>query len=295
MKKTALALLLIATGCNGTSTKVPIEPPKAAQTISLKGKTFLVRWMGSDPDRRYAVSDLTALGDGEATLAAWDRDRILHFFARTGVVFDVAFLSADRKVLEIGDVKGDVGVTSRVEARAALFVAAGWLKTNGVAAGDRVDFSAELAGKKVDPMPEIRVGGKTVHVETSHKREQRMRGLMNRTTMSANDGMLFMYSGEDSRSFWMMNCHYGLDIAFFGADRRLQNVVPIDPYPDPNQDPGENAPGGRARSKGGACFVLEVPKGWFKKAGLVDDDGMPVKPVTLELSAPLQKLADEAD
>ncbi len=295
MRTLAIAVLLAAAGCNGAPAKVPVESPATVHTISLRGKKFIVTWLGSDPDRRYAVADRPPLADGEAVLAAWEGDRILHFSARAGVVVDVAFLSVERRVVEIADVKGEPGVTSKAEVRSALFVAAGWLKGSGVAEGDRVEFSSGLSGLKADPMPEIRVGGHAVRVETAHLGSQRMRGLMHRTTMSPNDGMLFMYSGESERSFWMKNCHYTLDIAFFGADKRLQNVVTIDPYPDPTDEPPESEPGARAKSKGGACFVLEVQKGWFKKHGLVDDEGMPVRGITLELTAALSKLADAAE
>jgi uncharacterized membrane protein (UPF0127 family) len=92
----------------------------------------------------------------------------------------------------------------------------------------------------------------------------------------------------------MRNCHYALDIAYFGEDRRLINVVSIDPYPDPAVDPGESAPGGRAPSEEPAQFVLEMHKGWFHKRGLTNDAGKPVREIVLEVPG-VSRLVNESD
>ena len=76
-------------------------------------------------------------------------------------------------------------------------------------------------------------------MELALTEEERQHGLMFRPRMSPNDGMLFAYSNEGSRSFWMANTMIPLDIAFFANDGTLLNVNETPMYPDP-RNPGSN-------------------------------------------------------
>jgi uncharacterized membrane protein (UPF0127 family) len=113
---------------------------------------------------------------------------------------------------------------------------------------------------------------------------------MHRRRMSGHDGMLFVYAYASSHSFWMGNCHYPLDIAFFDADGKFLNVCAAKTYPDPKVDDG-----GRAPSAGDAKFVLEVNLGWFKANGLVDAEGKAIKEIALTLPDDVKKLVEQAD
>ena len=59
----------------------------------------------------------------------------------------------------------------------------------------------------------------------------RQKGLMNRYDLGSGDGMLFVWSGEDYRSFWMKNTPISLDILFFSSElilvSRHENTVPF--------------------------------------------------------------------
>ena len=46
----------------------------------------------------------------------------------------------------------------------------------------------------------------------------RQKGLMNRYDLGSDDGMLFVWPGEDHRSFWMKNTPISLDILFFSSE-----------------------------------------------------------------------------
>lgn len=93
----------------------------------------------------------------------------------------------------------------------------------------------------------------------------RGKGLSGRTALNGDEGMIFLYGVAESRSFWMMDCLIGLDIAFLDDERRILNVVSLDP-PRPGAPESEV---GRAQSAGAARYVLEMRKGWFaeKKVG----------------------------
>ena len=46
----------------------------------------------------------------------------------------------------------------------------------------------------------------------------RQKGLMNRYDLGKGEGMLFVWQGEDYRSFWMKNTPISLDILFFSSE-----------------------------------------------------------------------------
>ena len=159
-----------------------------------------------------------------------------------------------------------------------------------VAAGCSSVPRAPEAGFVPAAIQSVNVGGVPVRAEISHRVWQRSQGLMERTALAEEEGMLFVYPREDFRSFWMMNTLIGLDIAFFDGAGRFLNVVSMDPYPDPTVDSG-----GRARSDGQARFVLEVRKGWFRRKGLVDDAGRPTRDPWLDLPEAVRRLAEVAE
>jgi len=101
------------------------------------------------------------------------------------------------------------------------------------------------------------LGSDTVRAEVAETPEARQRGLMHRTTLPEGEGMLFVFSSMEVRSFWMRDTLLPLDIAFL--DDRLVIL-----------DVQEMAPGSDRLhvSSGPAMFALEVPGGWFQARGI---------------------------
>jgi hypothetical protein len=291
-----LAIVLMAGSCgNGTKPPdpPPVDPPPQESTyVTLAGKRLAVEWVRTDPQRIERLAERAALRD-MGVLIGYGHDRILyHHTGSGGPDADIAWLSKDGRIVELAHLKGgsSEGVTSTMLARYALATPVGWLAARGAKVGDTVEFSAEIAAFPAEPLPEIKVGGVAVRVEVSEHSAERQRGLMYRKRLAGGDGMLFMYAGCDPHGFWMGHCYFGLDIAYFDADRKLLNVVPMDPYPDPDSDPGD-----RAYSKAPAQFVLEVNKGWFAANGLVDKEGNAKDGVVLELPEAVVKMLEQAD
>ena len=283
MRKLHVLLALAAAGCNNSGA--------VGTTVTVKGKTIVVEWIRADPDRRNTPITHAQLADGRGFLIGWNEDRIMHHFARqtdmsgdTDSVagYDVVWTARDGKVIDIATLAAGSwpGVTSKLPAFYALFLPEGSAKSSGLAPGEVVAFSAAILSNPAEPLLEIKIGGVPVRVETAVRAGERTRGLMHRTKMSDENGMLFVYKSEAEHGFWMGHCHFGLDIAFFDANRKFLNVVAMPPYPDPEKDPGT-----RARSNGVAMYVVEVNIGWFKAKGLVDDAGNAKKPIVLEIPA----------
>ncbi len=64
------------------------------------------------------------------------------------------------------------------------------------------------------------------HVEVAASAAEQARGLMFRTEMGADEGMIFPREDNPRESsFWMRNTVIPLDIIFIGPDRRILNVA----------------------------------------------------------------------
>lgn len=62
-------------------------------------------------------------------------------------------------------------------------------------------------------------------VELALTPQQQQRGLMYRTTMPANSGMIFIFSQDRPASFWMKNTYLSLDIIFIRSDGIIANIA----------------------------------------------------------------------
>ena len=86
----------------------------------------------------------------------------------------------------------------------------------------------------------------------------REKGLMFRTSLSPDAGMLFDYHGEQQTSFWMQNTLIPLDMVFIGADGVVRtihaNARPMDTTPIPSEVPVQ--------------FVFEIAGGRGAEIGL---------------------------
>lgn len=62
-------------------------------------------------------------------------------------------------------------------------------------------------------------------VEVARTPQEQARGLMFRTEMGPNEGMLFPYDSPRGLSFWMKNTVLSLDLIFIGEDGRIINIA----------------------------------------------------------------------
>lgn len=95
-------------------------------------------------------------------------------------------------------------------------------------------------------------GADTVETEIARTEQERERGLMNRTSVPDGTGMLFVFTDEEVRSFWMSNTYVPLDIAFLNANLRVIDIQQMEAETTTAHD-----------SAAPAMFVLEVRKGWL--------------------------------
>jgi uncharacterized protein len=67
-------------------------------------------------------------------------------------------------------------------------------------------------------------GTKTINIEVAVSMEEQMRGLMFRTSLADNSGMLFPYSPPRELTMWMKNTYIPLDMVFIRDDGVVHRI-----------------------------------------------------------------------
>ena len=70
----------------------------------------------------------------------------------------------------------------------------------------------------------------TFKTELAASQEEQAKGMMFRTEMGDDEGMLFPSYTPQFRSFWMKNTPLPLDIIFIGPNKRISNIEAGVPY-----------------------------------------------------------------
>ncbi len=99
-----------------------------------------------------------------------------------------------------------------------------------------------------------------LRVDVATTSEERRVGLMNRASVPEGTGMLFVYPGDGSwGGIWMKDTLVPLDVAFLsdGVVLEVHTLQPCRADPCLSTEPAE-----------AYDHVLEVPAGWFARAGL---------------------------
>lgn len=142
----------------------------------------------------------------------------------------------------------------------ALALAALFLFTGAAACG---------AGSKGNPPLEKRAltieragGGQTaITAELARTEEARSKGLMFRESLPDGEGMLFLFDRDELLSFWMKDTLIPLSIAFIGYNGKILEIH--------DMRPRDTTP---VKSSRYARYALEVPQGWFSRAGISPGD-----------------------
>jgi uncharacterized protein len=106
-------------------------------------------------------------------------------------------------------------------------------------------------------VPEAK-GAPTIDVEIASTPASEERGLMYRTKLGAEQGMIFVWPSEHIRTFWMHNTCLPLDMLFVAKDGTVVGL--LEQVPTLNDRPRQvSCP---------AAYVLEVNAGWSRRHGV---------------------------
>ncbi len=111
----------------------------------------------------------------------------------------------------------------------------------------------------------VTIGKTRVYAEAATTPAELETGLMNRTFLNENAGMLFVFQTEQKQSFWMKNMRISLDIVFITTDMHVLDIYQSVPpcTADPCVSYASNAP---------IKYVLEVNAGFSEQHGIASGD-----------------------
>lgn len=104
-----------------------------------------------------------------------------------------------------------------------------------------------------------------VRVEIADDPSEQSQGLMNRTSLGENRGMLFVFGNESTRAFWMKNTLIPLSIAYIDSEGRIVDIQKMEPA---GNQTVSDARLPRYVSAEPAQYALEVNQGFFEEHGV---------------------------
>ena len=115
----------------------------------------------------------------------------------------------------------------------------------------------------------IKVNGTQFFVTLAQTHEDQVRGLMHRTSMPDEEGLLMIFEQDGRYPIWMKNTHIPLDVLWLDVSGKIVDAAKLSPcvaYPCPVHIPSEPA-----------RYVLEVNQGRIPK-GAQTVEGLPLAP-----------------
>ncbi len=130
-----------------------------------------------------------------------------------------------------------------------------------------------------DPVPAsltLTIGKAKATVELARNEETRERGLMYRTDMDDNAGMLFVLPSAEKATFWMKNTKIPLSIAFIDKNGAILEIYDMKPE-DETQTVSQSTQ---------VVYALEMNLHWFELNGVKPGDKIAVSPVPWSMLTP---------
>lgn len=119
-------------------------------------------------------------------------------------------------------------------------------------------FLSALCATAAD-LPVVRLGAgiHVIQAEFADNDASRMQGLMHRTSMGQNSGMLFVFEDARIHCMWMKNTLIPLSVAFLDERGTILNVAQMEPQSERTHCAARPA-----------RYALEMNRGWFDSRGI---------------------------
>jgi uncharacterized membrane protein (UPF0127 family) len=117
------------------------------------------------------------------------------------------------------------------------------------------------------PRAKLSIGMNVIDAVVAATDADREQGLMYRTKLEANEGMLFVFNENAVHCFWMKNTRIPLSIAFLRSDGTITDIQEMQAETTSDHCPTNNG-----------TYALEMNKGWFAAKGIkpgMKIDGLP--------------------
>ena len=103
----------------------------------------------------------------------------------------------------------------------------------------------------------MQIGTKTFTLEVADTNDSRRTGLMQRKSMPADHGMIFVFAEEQPLGFWMKNTLIPLDVIYLDAKGKVVSIKKLEPLDLTAVD-----------SDGPAKYAIEINRGAAAGAGV---------------------------
>jgi uncharacterized membrane protein (UPF0127 family) len=108
------------------------------------------------------------------------------------------------------------------------------------------------------------VDGHVFYVEVADTDAERARGLMGRTSLPRDAGMLFVWEGEAYRSFWMKDTLVPLDVLFISGAGTVVDIHHMEAQPGASDSELRRYPSSQP-----ARYALEINYGLAEEYGFM--------------------------
>ena len=109
------------------------------------------------------------------------------------------------------------------------------------------------------PLPTVELGAgmHLIRAELAATDATRSLGLMHRTSLAANGGMLFVFDAPGAYCMWMKNTPLPLSVAFIDAAGAIVNIEDMQPHDETSHCAARPV-----------RYALEMNRGWFAARGI---------------------------
>jgi uncharacterized membrane protein (UPF0127 family) len=120
-------------------------------------------------------------------------------------------------------------------------------------------LAAGAASGQQPPLPAVTLGAgmHLIRAEVADRDASRALGLMHRTSLAPNGGMLFVFEGSALHCMWMKNTPLPLSVAFIDESGAIVNIADMRPLSEESHCAARPA-----------RFALEMAQGWFAERGI---------------------------
>ena len=120
-------------------------------------------------------------------------------------------------------------------------------------------LAAGAAAAQQPPLPTVQLGAgmHLIRAEVADRDATRATGLMHRTALAPNGGMLFVFDAAAVHCMWMKNTPLPLSVAFIDASGAIVNIADMQPHTEVSHCAAQPA-----------RFALEMAQGWFAERGI---------------------------
>jgi uncharacterized membrane protein (UPF0127 family) len=137
----------------------------------------------------------------------------------------------------------------------ALAITAGCRKAPDGGSNPMLDLSEPRAAQPKLATIRLWLGPEQLTTEVAVTAQQIMTGMMFRTNIAENEGMIFVLPVPQRAAFWMKNCFVPLSVAYIDLEGVILEIHDLQPH---NTNSVVSA-------AGNVAYALETAQGWFQR------------------------------